>query len=162
METKTVKQALNTLNILFIALLSGMLLFLTVVYMLVPNSNSAFDLEYSDSTFFYVSLVLCITGVLMSVYIPKKMLREAITKNTLAEKLQVYTVSYIIKLVFIEGACLFTTTIYLLEGDAVYLVLAGTMILYFITHKPSVNRVAIHLELSLDERNKLNMPNSVL
>jgi hypothetical protein len=149
------KTQIQTLTIIYFALLAGTVMFLAAGIFIVNENPPVNDDKEFEMILKIVLVSLCVTGPFIGNFLFFKQLGDARLKENLSEKLKIYQTGLLIKLSLIEAAGLFSIVAYILTGNM--LMLAGYVFafLMFLVNRPSVSRVAMHLELSPEEKEKL-------
>jgi len=91
----------------------------------------------------------------MSNFMFKKQLDLAVAKSSLNEKLGGYQTALIIRFALLEGPSLFGIVSYLLSGNLLFLAISGLIILYFITIRPTRDKVETDLNLDYQEKTEM-------
>jgi len=139
-------------QIIHLALLAGQLMFVVLVYAATPPKGGIIFTFKNDDIFTYIALLLAVGGFFLGNFMFKQELNNAANKNTLREKLLVYQTGLIKKLALMEGASMFSIVAFMQTGNLFFLTIAGLIILYFITLRPTKDKVQTDLSLSYDEQ----------
>ena len=137
-------------KLIFTALLIGMLLFLGVTLFLVDEELTLFF--EADNPFFFVIPVVFISCLAISNFIPKKLLSQAKSQDDLAKKTTMYNSASIIRYALIECPVLFAIVGFHLTHSLFFIIIAVAAILYFVTLRPSEEKISRALELTYDEK----------
>ena len=144
------KGFLKTITIIHAALAIGVILFCAVAFSQNSNRNT---LSYNtNDPFTYVALILAIGGIAVGIFIFKKQLANAQSRSDLKEKLGLYQAALIQRFAFIEGAGMFTVVAYDISANLFFLIIAGLLIAYFITIRPTKDRLVTDLNLSYEDK----------
>lgn len=146
----TPESFLKTLSIIHYALLGGMILFMVVAY--VKQGNHYFDFKNTKDVYIIVVPIMAIAAYFVGNLVFKQQLSAAANKDSLKEKLMGYQGAALIRLAFLEGAALFGIVAFMLTGNLFELLIATLLILYFITLKPTKEKVIRELNLSQEQR----------
>jgi hypothetical protein len=158
----TIKQYFNTLNVLFLALLSGQFIFFAVtLYLSYSGQFTAVD-EQFEHVLMYVAPVAVIVGLAASFAVTQSKLAALKQLRTLSEKLTAYRTAMITKYALLEFPCFFALVCYLLTSHYIFLMLAVLLILVFLINKPLPEKAASEMELSQAERALLNNPDTLV
>ena len=86
----------------------------------------------------------------------KTKLTEAKSKTDLLEIMGTFRAALILRFAILEGSSFFAIAIYFLTGNIMYLGISGLIIGFFFFLKPSRERAAIDLELSVNNTQYIN------
>ncbi|WP_132435457.1 hypothetical protein [Natronoflexus pectinivorans] len=123
--------------------------------------NSEPDDSLRD-VFIYIVPIFVVNGFVAGQIIFKSRLKKIKTYNNLSSKMVAYRGAMIIRLAMLEGASLFTITICFLTADLTFLAISVFIIIYFIILKPTVEKIAVDLELNRSEKIRIGNPNEVI
>ena len=156
---QTSGEHLRSLIIVFYGLLIGQVFFGLISFFLVSTNH--FNLEGADlrHVFIYLVPVFVLAGFSFSHLIFKNRLKAIDSKSSLLMKLTAYRAVLIIRYALLEGPTLFAIVVYLVTGDILFILLAALMVVYFITLRPTKEKVIRDLDLNPDEEQILNDPN---
>jgi hypothetical protein len=143
---------LNTMRIIFFALLAGQIIFIAVAFFTVNNNPPQ---SQSDDLFNIIVPVAIGFGLLMSNMLFKQMLAKIKKDDSFEQKLEAYRSALIVRYALLEGPSIFSTVVYLLSGNIIFLAFSGVMILAFLMNMPSQNKATQDLNLSSIEADKL-------
>jgi DMSO reductase anchor subunit len=139
---------LKTLNLIHTILLIGMLLFAGVVYFLDSENNSASE---EGSQFLYLVPLMAIVAFFLSQFLFKK-IKDQITKSAvLLAKITNLQTAYIVRFALIEAPVLFALIAFMLSGNIIHLLIAGLLIVYFFSLKPTSDKITTELNLTPEE-----------
>lgn len=139
---KIIHAAMTIGQVLFAALMT----FLWFAGMLATADGSLADILLIISVFFILF------GTITSQLLFQSRLNLARKETTLPNKLAAYRSALIIRYALIEAPSLFTVIAALLTGNPLFLLLAGMIIVFFLTLYPSTTRIALHLGLEPEEK----------
>ena len=164
METNSItsKEYFRTLKIIYLALIAGQVIFSLTVVFLIYTGEFNEDFPEMEKIFFILVPVLVIGGYLGGRMFFKKRLETAILKPGLPEKLADYQSALIIRYALLEGPSMLAFIAYLLTADIFFIVIAGFIIIIFITLRPTVDRMISDLELSYDDAQKVQNPDTLI
>lgn len=143
---------LKTMRIIFFALLAGQIIFIVVAFFMVKNNPPQ---SQSDDLFNIIVPVAVGSGLFMSSLLFKQMLAKIKNDDSFEKKLEAYRSALIIRYALLEGPSIFSTGVYLLSGNIIFLAFSGVMILAFLMNMPSRNKATLDLNLSSIETDKL-------
>jgi hypothetical protein len=143
---------LKTMRIIFFALLAGQIIFMAVAFFTVNNNPPQ---SQSDDLFNIIVPVAIGLGLFMSSLLFKQMLAKIKKDDSIEQKLEAYRSALIIRYALLEGPSIFSTVVYLLSGNIIFLAFSGVMILAFLINMPSRDKATQDLNLSSIEADKL-------
>ncbi len=129
--------AFKTINLIYMALGMGMILSLGVFYFLVENKTEVPNAELVPVFSFAVPL-MGIAGFLGGRYLYKQGSVKSKNETDLQKKLALYQTHMLIVWALLEGPALFASIVYLLTGDALFLVFFAMIFSGFVFSKPSI------------------------
>ena len=157
---QTFTQYFNALRILHLAMVTGLIIYGTVVHVvLVPEAAT----PSSDSALF-VNLTggfLAITTA-MAYWLFNQRMTAAQQLNTLSDKLGAYRAAAIIKYALIEGPTLAAITYYLVSGNAILIGIGALGALILLLNMPNPAKLKTELDLSVAEIARLDNPNEIV
>ena len=145
--------AFKTLTIIYFALLAGQLMFAAVVLSLLKKVF--FSVQYSGDPLLYIVPVMAIGGIMAGDFLFKQQIEIARKRDTLSSKLTVYQTAIIIRCALLEGASLFGIVATLLSGNLFFLMVSAFIILYFLSFRPTKDKLKNLLQLTYEEELEL-------
>lgn len=144
------KEHFKQINILWLSLLVGQLLFFVIVYFLITE-------KAEDSADIFQTLVPAVLlGALGGVYfLSKKRSQEGASLDGLQTKADHYRVTIIMRSALLEGANLLAVIGMLLDNPPTYLPYFAVGIAAFLYFRPSVNRFIQDYQLKSQEAEAL-------
>lgn len=146
---------IKTLRIIFFAFIAGLLMFSLVSTVVVNNQVIPQLTEDLKAIFLIIIAIMSVSNIFIGKIIFNKRIEQAKTKLDFNEKLNIYMSANIIRFALIEGVALFSIICFMLMGDWIFLAVTAVLIVFFITLQPTIERCAMDLELTLDERELL-------
>lgn len=146
----TAKKYLSTISIIHIALLAGIVLFGIVA--ITVTHNGKLDMHNTNDPFIYIVPIAAIGSFVLSNFIFKQQLAIAVNKDTLNGKLTTYQTALIMRFAPLDGAALLGIVIYLNSGNLLFLIISGLVALYFITIRPTKEKIENDLNFSYQEK----------
>jgi len=147
---QTPKSYLKVNSIIHLALFMGQLLFGVLVMLEVPQKG--IDITNTNNPFLFVVPVVAIGSLILSTILFKKNLGMAINNPTLKGKLMGYQTALITRFAPLEGASLFGIVAYLQTGNLLFILITGLIMLYFLSLRPTKDRIANDLNLSYEDK----------
>lgn len=155
MTNESPNQFFKTLNILFVALLMGQILFagVSIIILNIVSTNGLADSNFEYGN--YLIPIVTISCLGMGMFLLRKKV-QSINKNApLEEKLNEYRAAKLIQWAITEVATLLSIIFYLLSGYINFIIIAAVIILYFLTLRPQKGRIINELQLNNEEQNQL-------
>lgn len=156
----TPKSFIKTITVIHLALIMGLLLFSGVSYTLVETNFLSFDFE--NDIFSLIVPAFAIGGAFASNFIANKKISELSAIESLKDKLIGYQTASIIRFALLEGPALLGIVIYLQTGNLFYLLIAGTVIAYFVTVRPTKDKIEMDLNFSFEQKAAFNQMDEVI
>lgn len=147
------QSAAKVLSIIHLGLLMGQVLFALAVYYITPQKGFVLS---GNEPFVFVGLALAIGGFIGGNLIFKQTLAKIAPDATLSRKVSAYQTAFIIRAALMEGASLFSVVAYMLGGNLFFLALTAVIVLYFITLRPTKEKIAADLNLDYNEKSTLD------
>lgn len=140
---------LKILKIIHAAFILGICIFGIIVYYLTQN-DLKFDFSFENPLEIFVLLVIAISGVMHRI-LPNKILEQLKKDDDLPKKKNAFMNAEIVKYATIEAPSFFCVVVTMLTQNALFLIIACLLVLYFYTLKPSLEKVVLKLKLSPSE-----------
>lgn len=151
-QNATPASSLKGINVIFFGLLFGMVSMGSIIYVINPTEN--FDFNFKNPLLI-IMMVVIIAGVFASGFLYNTLKSKIETKDSLQDKIAKIQQALIIKFALIEGPALLGIILFLVESNLAFLMLSVLMILYFVTLKPSKNKLADDMNLTSQERREI-------
>ena len=148
------KSFFQTLNIIFIALLSGQTIYFFIgLYMIQSGNIDGFG--GMNTIFMFITPVVVLSSILASKFIYAKQVAEFDKSLPLENKLVSYRTANIIKLALLEGANIFNISIMIITVDYFFAALFIIIIVLFFFNRPTKEKFIMDYEVSADDALKL-------
>ena len=141
---------LKLLTVIYSALFAGQLLFAVLVFML--KNSTIIDFKNTRDPFLFVVPFMALGAIIGGNFLFKKTLTEATGKETLKQKLMVYQTAVIIKSALLEGPSWLGIFVYIQTSNFLYLIISGVLMLYFLTQRPTKDKIENDLNLSYEDK----------
>lgn len=151
-QNATPASSLKGINVIFFGLLFGLVSMGSIIYVINPTEN--FDFNFKNPLLI-IMMVVMIAGVFASGFLYNTLKSKIETKDSLQDKIAKIQQALIIKFALIEGPALLGIILFLVESNLAFLMLSVLMILYFVTLKPSKNKLADDMNLTSQERREI-------
>lgn len=148
---------IKALKIIHAAMTIGQVLFAAIIAFLVLTGLIPGIEGSLANILLLVTVFFILFGTITSQLLFQSRLNLARKETTLPNKLAAYRSALIIRYALIEAPSLFTVIAALLTGNPLFLLLAGMIIVFFLTLYPSVARAALHLGLEPGEKTLLGV-----
>ncbi|QHI39053.1 hypothetical protein IMCC3317_44540 [Kordia antarctica] len=160
MQQLTPTKFIQTLTIIYSALLIGLLLF--IGFVLFQFSDGMIPELDTNDTLLFIYPVIAIAAIYGSQAIFKKLVASAEKKPDLKSKLVSYQIASIIKFGLIEGSICIGIVLSLITGNTAYIAIAGVLIVYFLMQRPTRTKIESDLNLHGELRNQFQRYDEVI
>ncbi len=116
----------------------------------LKNGNFSATADYSN-IFVYIVPVIAMMGYFASKFVYQNLIRNIPKEEPLAKKMQRYQMATIFKYALLEGPAFLALGIYYIDGNALYLVIGISLILYLFFQRPTKEQLKSELPLSLEQ-----------
>ncbi|MBE0538768.1 MAG: hypothetical protein IH620_03575 [Ignavibacterium sp.] len=144
----------STLNVLFIALLSGQIIYFVVGLFLIQSGNIN-GFGGMNTIFMFITPVVVLSSILASKFIYAKQVAEFDKSLPLENKLVSYRTANIIKLALLEGANIFNISVMIITTSYFFAALFIIIIALFFFNRPTKEKFIMDYEVSADDTLKL-------
>lgn len=158
---QTSKEYFKYNKIIFIALLTGQIVF-AMVCVLLNKDKPVNDTINGNETNMLIVAIISLSLLIASFYIPRIRLEKIRQVEDIKRRLYDYRATLIIKFALVEGATLFAIVQYLLTGSIYILGFAALLILVSLTNWPSQEKTIKELELNKTDIDIINDPNAIV
>lgn len=129
------KPFFTTLNIIFLGLLGGQLIYFAIALFLIQSGNMK-GIEGVGTVFMFITPVVVFFSIFASKMIYSKLVNAFDKSRSIEERLNSYRTSNIVRLAIIEGANIFTISIMIITADYLYAAFFALLIAFFWLNKP--------------------------
>lgn len=148
------KSFLRVLSLIHISLFSGLLLFAIFAYFQNGGFTAAMNQE---DLFIYIVPTVAATGYFVSQYLFRKLLSGIKKDEKLKSKMGKYQTALLIQYALIEGPAFLALFAYYGTGNALYLVIAISLLAYLFTKKPTAAKLIKDVPLTLEEHKQFDI-----
>lgn len=148
----------RSLLIVFYALIIGQVFFGLISFFLVSTNNLKSEGADLSSVFIFIIPVFALGGFISSNLIYRNRLKAIDRKSGLMIKLTDYRAALVVRYALLEGPSLFAIVVYLVTGNAIFILLAASIVLYFLTLRPNREKAIRDLDLDAKEEQILYDP----
>ena len=151
-------QALNLLNIVFYALISGVLIFFLITHLNFQSNENIPSLDTELALIFnYLVPFICIIQGGLSIFIFDIQMKKMPKQQNLQDKIQHYFRSKVMQWALLEGAAIFCVISYFLTGFPMYALWCILMIMLLAFHKSSLSNFTKYATLTHQEQKALEI-----
>lgn len=160
---QTSKEYFKGINIIYFAIISGILIFMSIAVFLNSINSFATDDAFTVKIITIILLVLLSAGLLGSQLLFNKKLKQIKEqKKDLLAKTAEYRSTLITRYVFIEAPGFFSVIGYLLTGSNIFVILVGITVGILIILRPTREKLITDLQLDITEKEKIYDPDAVI
>jgi len=142
----------KSLPLIFLALLAGMLIMGTMMY--VMNPVTEYNLDFKNP-FLAIMIVVMIAGIFGSNLLYNFHKNKIEINDPLESKMARIQQAVIVRFALVEGPALLGVILYLKEANLIFLMLSAMMVLYFLTLRPSKEKIIDDMNLTSDQKREL-------
>lgn len=139
-----------TLNILFYAMIAGVILFALVAAYLVTSGQFQTN-ESLGELMIPIAGVLAASNIFISDMLFKNQMKRIHESQPLYSRQSTYRGGFILKMALLEGAALFAIVTYLLTGSSIAMIAAAVVWGWMAINRPSLDSMKKYLHLSSEE-----------
>lgn len=150
----TPKKYIQSLKIIFSALLMGQLGFALV--MLLVTENKHFNMSSAGNPFLIILPIVAISAIFISQLFFKQTCNQLVKRETLKQKFLGFQIAFIVKLAIIEIAVLIGIVVFSVDGNLFFLTIVGVMLLYFASNYPNTSLLEQQMQLTSQESIQFN------
>lgn len=163
-QTVTPKIYFKTINMLFLALVAGQVVFACILFFLKQTQRNRIEFITPElhRILLWVAPAFAVAGIALGWVVFSTRLKALQLKDNMAEKLNGYQSAMIIRFAFMEGPSLLALALFYITGDYIFLGIAAFVILAFLFNRPLKPVIIRHLQLHDDERLLLEDPEAFL
>lgn len=148
------KNYFHTLNIIFIALLSGQTIYFFVGLFMIQSGNID-GFGGLNTMFMFITPIVVLASILASKFIYTKQVTEFDKSLSLENKLVSYRTANIIRLALLEGANIFNVSIMIITANYFFAALFIIIIALLFINRPTKEKFIMDYEVSEDDALKL-------
>ncbi len=148
------KNYFQTLNIIFIALLSGQTIYFFVGLFMIQSGNID-GFGGLNTIFMFITPIVVLSSILASKFIYAKQVTEFDKSSSLENKLVSYRTANIIKLALLEGANIFNISIMIITANYFFAALFIIITVLFFFNRPTKEKFIMDYEVSANEAVKI-------
>ncbi|MEP3209814.1 MAG: hypothetical protein ABJN95_11525 [Maribacter sp.] len=118
-----------------------------------------FTVANGNNLFIYLIPIIAMAGYFGSKFVSQNLIRNLPKNEPLAKKLQRYQIATIVKYALLEGPAFLALGIYYLDGNALYLVVGFSLMIYLFFQRPALEKLKSELPLSLEDEKEFDTLN---
>ena len=145
----------RALQLVYFALLQGVLFFMFLIYF--QTDDSFYDLNLSDSKIL-TGIIVVLAALFLSFYLYAYLLKNISAVKGIENKLEKYTSAFIVKMAILEGGSFFNLVMYMISGNKAFLIFAAVLLLAMMMSFPGIDKIENALDLSMGERTYIDNP----
>lgn len=153
-QTSNPKQLYLILKIIFLAMFSGVLIFLLVVLFL--SHEEIKEQTQMQNALVFILLGLTLIGIPVGMSISRKTIQRIDKSLPLIKKISGFSKAWIIRVAVIEGITLFSIVSLFITHDYRFLFITILLMMFFLMNYPSISKMAQRLNLTREETDSLN------
>ena len=147
---------LKTLQIITMALCTGVILFLAVTFFLNQDKEMTMGpVLDKDAPLFYAGVILAAAAIVFSTVLYRSMLAKIDPSLPIPGKMAQYASATITRYALLEGAALFNTVIFLLTACLINAGITAILVIIMIKVKPTLAQVMNDLNIDEDSVHNL-------
>jgi len=148
------KTVYNQIQLLYIAILIGLLIFGVAAYYFVAGTDNMMLIDPStERTVYSILILLVFIGIPVSYIFHKKSSSHINPELSISEKLVKYRKSLFIKLITIEGLAMFSLIGYIVAGTKTYLYIYLILVVVYLISYPGKSTIRQEMQLDDEELN---------
>lgn len=128
------------------------------IYTYLQNRSFSASIVETD-IFIYVVPLVAMIGYFTSKLIYQKQIQKISKEDSLVKKLQEYQAASLVKYALIEGPAFLALFAYYMNGNAMHLVIAMSLLVYLFFQRPTLVKLKLELPLNLVEKKEFNTLN---
>ncbi len=148
METANPKLTLRSMQIVHLALMIGVALFMVISFVNNANSLALLPVDETHLTLVYVACGMAVVSAIIGSALFNNLLGKIDTSSPLSQKLPQYFSANITRWALLEGAALFNVVAFLLSGSLLNVGVAILLLVLMGSLRPSRQRVTDELKIS--------------
>jgi hypothetical protein len=161
-KQQTTADYFKAFNILFIALMTGQILFAVIIFILTVFTNGKIMLQQEAQLFTYIVAALTFICIAINWSLFKKRIELIKQELELSKQLNDYRALYIMRFALAEAPTLFSIIIVFITGNRLIWLFVVIGIFSGISLRPSKERLIKELQLGSDDIDKLNDPDAAV
>lgn len=145
------RSAVKMLTIIHAGLIAGVVLFTLVTFSITPQRGFSF----ATDPFVIIDIILPVFGIVVGNLVYKTLVAKIPSDKSLNQKIAAIQAASIVRFALLEGPSLFSIVVYMLTGNLLFLMILALVLAYFISVRPSRNKVIEDLNLDYNEQAEL-------
>jgi len=153
----TPRQVFKTLQVFFLAMLTGPTLFLAVALFLRQSGRFVGNLFEAEQMQFIqiLGILLSIIAVILAYFLYGKKIKAIDQEGTLMYKLEKLRTATLLKFALLESIATIHGVLFLLSGQQLFLILSIALVGFIVLNRPTLSKVSEVLRLNSEEQNAL-------
>lgn len=130
------KEHFKTIQIIFMALLSGQIMFAAVVFFVLKPTETFYALNFGD-TFTLLILVLSVASIIGSSVVFKLLIKNINPTESAVNKAVSYRMAKIVSWAISESVVMLSVVFFLVTGNTLFQLIFFILLIFFISKVPS-------------------------
>lgn len=156
------KTYFRTINLIYFAQLSAMALLAGIAYYLIDQGSVGKPNNELAITFQKIIMIVLPASLVAGYVLFRVILRSINPRATLTHKMKRYYVGNLIRSAFLEIPGLFVSVAALITAHTLFLLIVPLILIIFLLFRPGRTVIAQELNLSIEERAKLQDPEAII
>lgn len=144
------KEHFKTIQIIFMALLSGQIMFAAVVFFILNPTETFYALNFGD-TFTLLILVLSVASIIGSSVVFKLLIKNINPTESAVNKAVSYRMAKIISWAISESVVMLSVVLFLVTGNTLFQLIFFILLIFFISKVPSKVKFIEEAKISRQE-----------
>ncbi len=153
MDNTPSKNTFKTIQIIYMALLSGVLIFTILGYTLLGNPTFSLD---ADITFLVAIPVVALAGYMLGNLVFSSLVNKTVTNSTLTSKLTRYQSAILVRVACLEAPAFLAIAATFITNNAVFLLISLLMLVLMYMQFPSKEKFKNAFTLDMQEKSALD------
>lgn len=144
------KEKFNNLNIIWLTLISGQLIFLLVVILVLDQPTLAGQVDF----LYYLALGFSVINIALSQIIYPQLLQKGKSKP-INEKFSVFQQANIVKGALLESGSLLSIVVLFLTGNKLLIIIVVVIVIAMAVQRPTPDKFTLEMELTSEEKEQI-------
>ncbi len=139
-DNGSVKQQINQLTIIYIAMILGQIFFLVIIFFIFKQNGTGFDIPEAKYVFTYLAPLLTIGAIPAGYFLYSRQCKNGANLESIEQKFNTFRTASIIKYALFEFAGMINLLAYMFTYSQQFIFLFLIVIVIFLINKPSESR----------------------
>jgi hypothetical protein len=145
------RSAVKMLTIIHAGLITGIILFTLATFSITLQRGFSF----SADPLIIIDIILPVLGIFVGNFLYKTLIAKISAESSLSQKIAAHQTASIVRFALLEGPALFSVVVYMLSGNMLFLVILAVILAYFISVRPTRNKMIEDMKLDYNEQAEL-------